>query len=498
MPGRSQSVTVTDVLERHVARTPTALALDETTYAELRAGARRIAAQFRRRGIENGERIVIYAENGHGFIYAYLGALYAGAVAVPANVLYREADLARVVDDSDAVAVAVSAQSRPFATKATKRELIDLADVTAWAADTTLPLDDLALPLARDLAVLIYTSGTTGRAKGAMLTHGNLAAIAEQVTNAWHWTNADVLLLTLPLFHVHGLGAGLNGSIFAGGRVLLRERFDAAEVARILSAGQATMFFGVPTMYVRLLEAPQSAIFDRVRLFVSGSAALPASVHEAFRKRFGASILERYGSTEFGFALTNRYEGPRYAGTVGVPFPGVEVALRGKGGSPCAPGEVGEVLVSGPNVCAGYWRNEEATGAAFEHDANGQRWYRSGDLGLFDDHRGYSIVGRIKELIISGGFNIYPLEVEDELLRVKGVRGAALVGKPDPARGEVPVAFIEAADDLDEAALLETLRDRLASFKVPKEIIRVDALPRNAMGKVDKPQLRARLVDAAP
>jgi malonyl-CoA/methylmalonyl-CoA synthetase len=485
-------VTVPAALERHAAATPAALALDDVSYAALHAGARRVAAELRRRGVCAGERLVIYAENGHGFIYAYLGALFAGAVAVPANVLYRESDLARVVDDSDARAVAVSAQSRPFAVKATNRDLIDLAEVEAWAANASLAPDPATLPAPRELAVLIYTSGTTGRAKGAMLTHGNLAAIAEQVTGAWHWTSADTLLITLPLFHVHGLGAGLNGSLFTGGRVLLRERFDAGDVSALLSSGAVSMFFGVPTMYVRLLEAADAANFDRVRLFVSGSAALPASVHEAFQARFGASILERYGSTEFGFALTNRYEGPRYAGTVGLPFPGVEVALRGKDGTPCAPGEVGEILVSGPNVCTGYWRNEAATAEAFVRDPDGQRWYRSGDLGAFDDQRGYAIVGRIKELIISGGFNVYPLEVEDELLRVPGVRAAALVGKPDAARGEIPVAFIEAGDDFDEATLLEGLRARLASFKIPKEIIRVDALPRNAMGKVDKPQLRER------
>jgi malonyl-CoA/methylmalonyl-CoA synthetase len=485
-------VTIPAALERHATATPTALALDDVSYAALYAGARRVAAKLRRRGVRAGERLVIYAENGHGFVYAYLGALFAGAVAVPANVLYRESDLARVIEDSDARAVAVSAQSRPFAAKATKRDTIDLAEVEAWAADRSLALDEAPRPAPRELAVLIYTSGTTGRAKGAMLTHGNLAAIAEQVTGAWHWTSSDTLLVTLPLFHVHGLGAGLNGSLFAGGRVLLRERFDATEVGAMLSRGAVSMFFGVPTMYVRLLEAPDAANFERVRLFVSGSAALPASVHEAFQTKFGASILERYGSTEFGFALTNRYEGPRYAGTVGLPFPGVEVALRGKDGAACAPGEIGEILVSGPNVCGGYWRNEVATAEAFVRDPDGRRWYRSGDLGAFDDRRGYSIVGRIKELIISGGFNVYPLEVEDEMLRVPGVRAAALVGKPDPARGEIPVAFIETGDDFDEVTLLDTLRERLASFKIPKEVICVDALPRNAMGKVDKPQLRAR------
>jgi malonyl-CoA/methylmalonyl-CoA synthetase len=486
-------MTILEALDQHASKRPGALALDATSYAALRAGALRVAGVLRRRGIAAGERLVLYAENSHAFVYAYLGGLYAGAVVVPANVLYREADLARVVDDSGAIALAVSRSSRAVAAATTDCELIELDELSSWADDTSLPISPALHPPPSDLAVLIYTSGTTGRAKGAMLTHGNLGAIAHQVTTAWQWTSRDVLLLALPLFHVHGLGAGLNATLVAGSRVLLRERFDAGDVARTLAAGEASMFFGVPTMYVRLLENEGAANFERVRLFVSGSAALPASVHEAFERRFGASILERYGSTEFGFALTNSYDGPRYAGTVGFPFLNVEVALRDPGGAPLAPGEVGEILVSGPNVCAGYWRNVEATAAAFVLDADGKRWYRSGDLASFDPERGYTIVGRIKEVIITGGFNVYPLEVEDEMLRLPLVRACAVVGKSDAVRGEIPVAFIESDEDLDATALIEALRARLASFKVPREIHRIDALPRNAMGKVDKPQLRARL-----
>ncbi len=230
-----------------------------------------------------------------------------------------------------------------------------------------------------------------------------------------------------------------------------------------------------------------------MRLFVSGSAALPASVHAAFAERFHASILERYGSTEFGFALTNRYDGPRYAGTVGFPFPGVAVRLIDKDDSDAAPGEIGEIAVSGPNVCAGYWRNAAATAAAFFLDDGGRRWYRSGDLATFDPERGYAIVGRTKELIISGGFNIYPREIEDELLLYPGIRAAAVIGRSDPARGELPVAFLEADDTVDFEEVGASLRKRLASFKVPKALYRTEALPRNAMGKVDKPRLRTLL-----
>ena len=489
--------TMLAALDARASQTPEACAVDDVTYAALRMASRRVAARLRERGFAPGDRIVLYAENSLAFVYAYLGSLRAGVVVVPANVLYREVDLARIADDSGATAMFVSAQSRPFATAAFRGTFVDLAEVARWATDDGIACapSDAHEPAPNDLALLIYTSGTTGRAKGAMLTHGNLAAIATQVTTAWAWTAADTLLVALPLFHIHGLGAGLNGTIVAGGRVLVRERFDAADVADTLARGAVTMFFGVPTMYVRLLDVANAGPFPAVRLFVSGSAALPASVHDAFAARFGASILERYGSTEFGFGLTNRFDGARYAGTVGFPFPSVRARLVDAAQRDVAPGAVGEILISGPNVCAGYWHNPEATDAAFFFDDDATRWYRSGDLATFDPERGYAIVGRTKELIISGGFNIYPREIEDELLRIPGIRAAAVVGRSDAARGELPIAFVEADAGLDTEAVLASLRTRLASFKVPKAIDIVGELPRNAMGKIDKPQLRARFAD---
>jgi malonyl-CoA/methylmalonyl-CoA synthetase len=492
-------VTVLESLDTHAAQTPGARAIDGITYAELRKASMRVAAMLRGRGIVPGSRVTLYAENSLAYVYAYLGVLRAAAVAVPANVLYRAADLARVVGDSGAAVVVHSAASAEHVPDSLGAERLALNEIAAAAASPRFddaPHAELPTPEADDLALLVYTSGTTGRAKGAMLTHGNLGAIAAQLNAAWRWTSADVLLLTLPLFHVHGLCAGVNGTLAAGARLLLRERFDADDVAATLEAGDATLFFGVPTMYVRLLERPEVSNFSGVRLFVSGSAALPASVHEAFAQRFGASILERYGSTEFGFALTNRYEGPRYPGTVGFPFPGVSVRLAGPGDAAVPEGEIGEILVSGPNVAAGYWQDADGTAAAFFTDSNGARWYRSGDLATFDPERGFAIVGRTKELIITGGFNVYPREVEDELLRLSGIRASAVVGRPDAARGEVPVAFVECDDAFDAAAIEAELRARLASFKVPKAIYRIEALPRNAMGKVDKPHLRALLADS--
>jgi malonyl-CoA/methylmalonyl-CoA synthetase len=296
------------------------------------------------------------------------------------------------------------------------------------------------------------------------------------------------------------LCAGLNGTLAAGAHALLRERFDVNDAAAVLRSGAATMFFGVPTMYVRFIEHIPAQRFEHVRLFVSGSAALPADVHRAFEEKFGVSILERYGSTEFGFPLGNRYEGPRVVGSVGVPMPGVEVAIVApKTIDRVAPGDVGELLVSGPNVCRGYWERPEATAEAFV-EFDGRRWFRSGDSLRFDPENGvYVVMGRLKELIISGGFNVYPLEVEAEMRLCRGVRDAALVGIADPARGEIPVAFVEADPGFDAEAFTAALRERLASFKVPKAVRVVEALPRNAMGKVEKPRLvQSYTAEASP
>jgi malonyl-CoA/methylmalonyl-CoA synthetase len=291
----------------------------------------------------------------------------------------------------------------------------------------------------------------------------------------------------------------LNGTLAAGARLLLAERFEARAMLATLQRPGVTMFFGVPTMYVRFVELPDDVAFPRLRLCVSGSAALSADVFERFRTRFGITILERYGSTEFGFALSNRYGGPRVPGSVGIPLAGVRVRIAASGDTTAAldaAGGVGELLVSGPNVAIGYWRNPAATAAAFVLDEAGTRWYRSGDLASYDSaQQVYRIVGRLKDLIISGGFNVYPLEVENEIEPYPGVRACAVVGAPDAIRGESIVAFIEAEPDVafDVAALDAWLRPRLASFKIPKRYALVDALPRNALGKVEKTKLRSQL-----
>lgn len=466
-------------------------ALDDLTHREVHDGALRVAARFTELGVRRGDRIAVYSENRHGFVYAYLAALRLGAIAVPANVLYRANDLAHLIGDCAPSLIVCSSASAPFLAEIdTGTRAIDMAEIETCARDGRVrPLDLPHRPQPDDPALIVYTSGTTGASKGAVLSHRNLAAIVSQLVTAWRWQSNDVLLVTLPLFHVHGLIAGLTSSLAAGGRVLLRERFDAAAVLERLNAGDVTMFFGVPTMYVRLIERLRAAGAQApppLRLYVSGSAALPEQTHAEFASLFDASILERYGATEFGFAIGNRYAGPRVAGSVGIPFPGVRVRIEGE--------EIGELLVSGPNVFSGYWKRPEATAAAFATDDEGTRWYRSGDLAAYDPANDvYRIVGRIKELIISAGFNVYPREVETTIEEYDGVRACAVIGKPDTDRGELPIAFIEIEGNVDTAALDAWLRERLASFKIPKEIRVVEQLPRNAMGKLDKPALKTLL-----
>jgi malonyl-CoA/methylmalonyl-CoA synthetase len=351
-----------------------------------------------------------------------------------------------------------------------------------WSA----PADARALPPpgADELALLLYTSGTTGRSKGAMLSHRNLGATIDALHEAWGWSRADELLLTLPLFHLHGLVVGLFAALAAGATVRLERKFDAGSAIGALGRGEATLFFGVPTLYVRLVEelarlAP--ARFEAVRLFVSGSAPLSPETFEAFRAATGHEVLERYGMTETGMLTSNRLRGPRRPGSVGVPLPGVELRVVDARGVEAPAGTEGEVEVRGPNVFSGYWGRPDATAAAFVDG-----WFRTGDLAERSADGYYTLRGRRTELIISGGFNIYPREIEELLSTAPGIREAVVVGVPDERRGELPVAYIVADGTVDKPALEQLCRRSLASFKVPRAFIRLDALPRTALGKVQK------------
>lgn len=476
----------------------TALVIDgrRLTYAQLEERSRRVAAWLASIGYAPGDRLAIFLENRLAFVDAYLGALRAGVVVVPTNPLYRDRDAVIVWEDAEVRGIvtgdglAVEARKTGFGDRVIEADAIERI-----AEEHPVPADWREFDARPEtVALIIFTSGTTGRAKGAMIQHAALAASAASIRTAWRWRPDDVLCIALPLFHVHGLQVGLGTTLVNGSTIVVERRFDAEAMLALLERERATMFFGVPTMYVRLLERLGDRRPPSLRLWVSGSAALAAETWQQFRDRFGQEILERYGATETMMCLTNRYGGPRVPGAVGVPFPGVRACIvEPSEAKPVADGEVGELCIWGANVFAGYFRNPEATHGAFMVDEEGRRWFRSGDLARFDpESRTYAIVGRLKELIISGGFNIYPREVEEEIDAFPGVKESAVVSLPDAARGEVPLAFVapQPGMEIDVDALLSHLRGRIASFKVPREVRMVEALPRNAMGKLDKPTLR--------
>jgi malonyl-CoA/methylmalonyl-CoA synthetase len=345
-----------------------------------------------------------------------------------------------------------------------------------------------------DLAAILYTSGTTGRSKGASLTHRNLASNGLALVEAWAFTHGDVLLHALPIYHVHGLFVAVHCALLSGARMLWLPRFDADEIVDLLP--QATVVMGVPTFYTRLLALPSLTrdAARNVRLFVSGSAPLLPETFAAFRERTGHAILERYGMTETGMITSNPLEGVRAPGTVGRPLPGVHVRVVNDAGDVCEAGTIGSVQVRGPNVFAGYWRMPDKTRDEFTADG----WFRTGDVGEWVPEgpaTGYlRLVGRAKDLIITGGLNVYPKEIEERIDALPGVVESAVIGVPDPDFGEAVTAVVvpKAGCSVDEAQVIATLRDEIASFKVPKHVYAIDELPRNAMGKVQKNVLRQR------
>jgi malonyl-CoA/methylmalonyl-CoA synthetase len=452
------------------------------TFGEIDALGHRYADVFAGAGFQAGDRVALFLPNRPEFIALWLAAMRLQLIAVPINVLYRERELRHILGDATPRAIVTTGELENFLPPNLPIWRIDdlghLASrasphpvaTTAAAADT---------PLA-----LIYTSGTTGLAKGAILTHGNFLANGAELVRAWRFTADDRLLCTLPLFHVHGLANALHCWLLSGCHLRLTERFEHTHAAAWFEDYRPTVFFGVPAMFVRLLEiAPDRAhaIGARLRLAVSGSAPLPAEVHEQFRQLYGSVILERYGMTETLMNVGNPYDGERRPGTVGLPFAHVEVEIRDDAGAPVAVGATGELWVRGPNVCAGYWGRPEATAAAWRDG-----WFRTGDIGERAADGYITLKGRRSDLIISGGFNIYPREIEEEILTQPGVREAAVVGVADPVRGEVPVAYVVAGAEFDEARTAAHLRAQLASFKQPRAFVRVEALPRTALGKVQK------------
>lgn len=474
--------------------TPTARTL---TFAELYAAVDQVAAGLQRWGLRKGDRVAFYLSSRPELIIAYLAVIRLGAVVVPINLRYRRLEIGHILADcTPRLLITENAQltflDEVGAEKASVEALLLAEEFERWQANATA----LQLPLvtSEDLALIIYTSGTTGRSKGAMISHNNVIATVTGLLAAWAWEPQDKLLLCLPLFHTHGLIVGLHCALAAGATVLLRAQFEAATILADLVSGRPTLFFAVPTIYVRLVEELKKQPrqdFSHLRLFCSGSAPLAPETFMAFQELTGHTILERYGMTETGMNLSNPYVGARLPGSVGTPLPGVAMRIVDHKAHDVKIGEEGELLVRGSNVFSGYWNAPEKTAESFSHDALGQDWFHTGDLARQDPQNGYvTLLGRRHELIISGGFNIYPREIEEMLTTYPGIAEAAVIGAPHPEWGEVPVAYLVCTVAIDDDALVRYCRSQLASFKVPRALHRVDALPRNAMGKLQKNLLK--------
>ncbi len=451
-----------------------------------------------------GARIAAQVEKSVEALILYLATLRAGYVFLPLNTAYREAEIGYFVGNAEPAVVVCSPANFGWVSKiafnAGTRHVFTLDDQrqgsllqrAAHHSAEHVP----AVRQADDLAVIIYTSGTTGRSKGAMLTHGNMLSNARVLREYWCWQAGDVLIHALPIFHVHGLFVAIHGALINGSPMLWLNKFDPAEVVALLP--RATVFMGVPTLYVRMLAEPglTRAQVANMRLFVSGSAPLLIETFEAWQERTGHTILERYGMSETVMLTSNpcgpdaRHGGQseRRGGTVGFPLPGVGLKVVDDGGRPLPAGEIGNILVRGPSVFKGYWRMPEKTAEEFTADG----YFKTGDVGRVDAQGYVTIVGRSKDLIISGGYNVYPAEIEGFINELPGVAESAVVGVPHPDFGEVGVAVVTVRPgaQLDGAAIVAELKKRLANFKIPKHCSVVPELPRNAMGKVQKNLLR--------
>jgi len=444
------------------------------TRDQLHREAESVAGGLAGCGVKPGDRVAIYAANSLEWVIAYLGAQRAGACAVMMNPDYHSAEAEHILRDSDPALVIADAPRaaivQKIGTPICPLEHLPRADAP--------PMPDLtpASP-----AAILYTSGTTGRPKGAVLDHGNFLAQGRGAMEVWRWTSDDVLVHALPLFHLHGLGMGLHGTLLSGGSAVMVS-FSPENVVRELTHG-GTMLFGVPSMYQRLCEWLDEHPTDlsHVRVFVCGSAPLPPALFDRCEKLLGQKPIERYGITEGGIVVTNPFDGPRQPGRVGHPFPGVEVKL----------GEQGEVQLKGGQVFKGYWRNPKATEESFTADG----FFKTGDVGEIGDDGSLAIRGRIKELIITGGFNVYPREVELVLEQHPAVHEVAVAGVPSEKWGEEVTAYVvpSGSSPLVEKELIAFAQDRLAAYKCPKRVVTVKELPRNAMGKVQRSLLTVPL-----
>ncbi len=468
---------------------------DIFTYGDMLLRSAQYANALIGLGVKPGDRVAVQVGKSIESLMLYLGAIRSGAAYLPLNTAYTPSELGFFLGDAEpALVVCRPATEGETGAVSGAAVLETLGDggvggtLGALADMASEEIEDAACG-AGDLAAILYTSGTTGRAKGAMLSHGNLTSNARALFETWAFTREDRLLHALPIYHTHGLFTATNTVLAAGASMIFLPKFDAEEVAGLLP--RASVMMGVPTFYSRLLQCDRLTkdTLAHIRLFISGSAPLSPDVHSEFEKRTGHTILERYGMTETGMNTSNPYDGARRAGTVGFPLPGVEIHIADpETGIELEQGEIGSIEVRGPNVFSGYWRMPEKTREEFREDG----FFITGDLGRIDDQGYVNIVGRDKDLIISGGFNVYPAEIEAAIDAIAGVAESAVIGAPHPDFGEGVVAVVACKPDgtLAEEDVVSPLGSVLARYKQPKHVFFVDALPRNAMGKIQKKELR--------
>lgn len=473
------------------------------SWRDLERGTAMLANLLKSLQLPEGARIAVQAEKSVEAMMLYLATLRAGYVFLPLNTAYQSAEMEYFIANAEPSVVVCGRKNFGWVSKIAFQQgtynvfslddnrIGSLLDRAAQCSDR----HEVVQRKADDLAAILYTSGTTGRSKGAMLSHGNLADNARVLKDYWAWKatggpegRGDVLIHALPIFHVHGLFVAIHGALINGSKMIWLSKFDPQLVVDKLP--EATVFMGVPTLYVRLLaeEGLTREACRNMRLFVAGSAPLLIETFKAWQERTGHTILERYGMSETAMLTSNPYDGERRGGTVGFALPGVSLRVMGDGGQSLPPGEVGGIEVKGPNVFQGYWRMPEKTKEEFTADG----YFKTGDVGKIDE-RGYiHIVGRSKDLIISGGYNVYPAEIEGYINDMPGVDESAVVGVPHPDFGEVGVAIVIAkpGSTLDGDAIIASLKSGLANFKIPKRCFVVTELPRNTMGKVQKNLLR--------
>lgn len=476
----------------HAARQPDRPCLHDPTEGwisrgELRARGAAVAGRLYAAGLRRGDRVLLCAPSGVALVAAHAACLRMGLVVVPLNAALRRREVTHIVADSSP-----------------RGAIIDDAEMRSWVVagapdaltcTSTVDLPPGSVPSLDELsadtpAMIGYTSGTTGTPKGAVLTHGNLLAGAEALRRAWGWRSDDRLVLALPLFHMHGLGVGLHGTLLAGASAILQPTFTPDGVPDAVRDHEATLFFGVPTMYHRLADSDRARELAGLRLAVSGSAPLPADLHRRFNSLTGLRVLERYGMTETVMLVSNPLDGDRRPGSVGFPLPGVELQILPPAATPGAVAEVpdgtaGEIWVRGPNVFSGYWRRPGAG-----PDAEG--WFATGDIGRRDADGYLYLEGRAGEVIITGGFNVHPREVEEQLADHPGIAEVAVAGRPDEQWGELVVAYVVAAPGArapSAAELRSHVQDRLAAYKQPRAVVVTEYLPRNALGKIQRHRL---------